>query len=377
MSEPQTDLGFTQAKYQRGLVDVGNLTRLKQFHDKIQSGKPIVYGSIGGSITAGASAQKGLAYPPLLANWLDTQTPTKFINAGIGASNSFFGAFRAPKDLLCHMPDLITVEYAVNDVNNPNISIAYEALVRQCLMLPTKPLVIAISTMRRDGSNVQDVHLPIGQHYGLPMLSYRDAIYPEVTAGNLTWEDLSPDEVHPNDAGHTFMFQMLRTYLKETTIASSTENTKKTSDLKNLPWLDPQAKQYTGGQIIDASKMNVQSSHGWTQGPHKDNYTGWQTNTPGAELTLTFTGSVAYLGYKKYAGDFGQIAITLDGQPIGIFDVFFEKPITHEWAGGHTVIEPLAIGLEHKEHKLKIKLLSETHPASHGHEFDLGYLLVS
>jgi lysophospholipase L1-like esterase len=372
MSSTGNALNLTDEQFQRGLIDAASPIRLARLIKKIQTKQAITYGAIGGSITAGASAQPDQSYGPLLGKWLNEQTPTQFINAGIGASNSLFGTFRAKKDLLCHQPDLITVEYAVNDANNPSIEPGFEALIRQCLQLPTEPLIILIFTMRRDGGNVQHVHIPIGKAYDVPMLSYRDAIYPLVTEGKLTWEDLSPDEVHPNDAGHHYIFQMLKRYLQ-----SPINHDDATQPVPPLPaFLDPKAPQYMG-QVLDASQLKCIANTGWTQGWHKGDYTGWQSETVGAEITLEFTGTLAYIGFKKYAGDFGCVQATLDGKPVGILDGFYEKPLIQAWAGGHTVILPLSTDLADGTHTLTLKLLEETHPDSHGHAFDFGYLLVS
>ncbi|MBL4701618.1 MAG: SGNH/GDSL hydrolase family protein [Phycisphaeraceae bacterium] len=376
MTEQQKDLGFSDEKYLRGLVSVGNLGKLKVFRDKLKAKKPIVYGAIGGSITQGASAKPGQSYGDLLAKCLEQQTPTTFVNAGIGASNSLFGTFRAQKDLLSHMPDLVTIEYAVNDTNNPRVAMAYESLVRQCVMCPSKPLVITIFTMLRNGDNVQDVHIPIGDHYGLAILSYRDAIYPDITAGDLVWGDVSPDEVHPNDAGHAFMFEMLRRYMDKTQVDLQDSDVVGEVDVPKT-CLDPQVLKYCGGRIIDASQMKVLSCEGWTQGPHKAGYLGYQSQTPGAELVVEFTGRLAYLGYQKYAGDFGQIQVTLDDKVLGVFEGHYEKPLIQQWAGGHTVIDELSTEMDDTVHVVRFKLLSQTHSASHGHMFDIGYLLVN
>lgn len=364
------NLPLTDEQYQRGLIHTGDPARLNRFVQKLKSGTPVTYGAIGGSITAGASAQEGGSYGPLLADWLDKQTSVTFINAGIGATNSLFGSFRAGKDLLCHQPDLITIEYAVNDSNNPATALSYEALVRQCVSQHNAPLVMTIFTMHRDGTNTQDIHIPIARHYDLPTLSYRDAIYPLIQAGQLTWEDLSPDEVHPNDVGHAYMFKMLSRSIQTPADDTSTDITPVGE------WLNQEACRYMG-KVLDATQLNIVSNDGWTQGPHKAGYTGWQADQPGATLTLQFDGQLAYIGYKKYAGDMGKVSATLDGKVIGEFDGFYEKPVIQQWAGGHTVIEPLCTNLAPDTHTLELKLLEDTHPATHGHAFDLGYLLVS
>jgi hypothetical protein len=43
-----------------------------------------------------------------------------------------------------------------------------------------------------------------GDHYRLPMISYRDPLWAEIQAGRMKWTDISPDVVHPNDRGHAY-----------------------------------------------------------------------------------------------------------------------------------------------------------------------------
>ena len=36
---------------------------------------------------------------------------------------------------------------------------------------------------------------------------------PEIEAGNFTWADISPDNVHPNDDGHIIMASLLTKFV--------------------------------------------------------------------------------------------------------------------------------------------------------------------
>ena len=112
----------------RSVVALGSLEPLERLRAKIKNGQPIVYGSIGGSITEGAKADTVEGrYPNLIAAHIGA----KLVNAGIGASGSLFGCYRAKNDLLKYNPDFITIEYAVNDANKPEIQPGFEGLVRQ------------------------------------------------------------------------------------------------------------------------------------------------------------------------------------------------------------------------------------------------------
>ncbi|MEX0670490.1 MAG: SGNH/GDSL hydrolase family protein [Pirellulales bacterium] len=51
----------------------------------------------------------------------------RVVNAGIGATNSHYGAARVQTDVLARDPDLVIVEFAVNDFDNRDFAESYEA----------------------------------------------------------------------------------------------------------------------------------------------------------------------------------------------------------------------------------------------------------
>ena len=55
------------------------------------------------------------------------------INAGIGGTGCELGAYRLAHDVLCHKPDLLFIEFAVNDNADPSEQIVrtMEGIVRQ------------------------------------------------------------------------------------------------------------------------------------------------------------------------------------------------------------------------------------------------------
>lgn len=127
-----------------------------------------------------------------------------FVNAGIGATGSDIGAHRVKEHLLSKKPDFVVVEYSVNDPNDPKSAETLEGVLRQILKQKNHPAVALLFMMDQAGHNAQEVHQPIGAHYGLPMASYRDGLWPEIQAGRLAWTDVEADAVHPNDQGHDY-----------------------------------------------------------------------------------------------------------------------------------------------------------------------------
>ena len=240
--------------------------------------------------------------------------------------------------------------------------------MRQCLNSPKRPLVILLFTMRQDGTNLQAKQIPIGQHYALPMLSYRDAVYPEIQNGARSWESISPDDVHPNDTGHAFIAAMLEHFV---TRASPTKGKSTFPDP-----LHPESLKYLAGKVIDAPHMEILENHGWQQFEHHCGFKGLESKIAGSRLKVRLTGGALLLGYVKYAGDFGMISVKVNNQTIRRLDGYYEKPEIQKWAGGHTLLESLADTPQGSEHIVEIELLQEHNPKSKGHHFKIGYFLA-
>ncbi|MEK6796735.1 MAG: SGNH/GDSL hydrolase family protein [Spirochaetota bacterium] len=364
---------LTDAMFSRAYIAPGNRARIDRFCERAERGESLVVGAIGGSITEGASATAPeRRYIDRIAARLSERFPSAqftIANAGIGASNSLFGAFRVRKDLFSREPDIIFIDYAVNDATNPDVVHPYESLIHACLSAPKGPPVILLFMLTDNGANRQDLQIPIGRHYDLPMLSVRDAVWPEIEQGALRWSDYSPDTVHPNDAGHDMIADMaLRAMVSDG----------KTAKVAPLPErLNAASAQFDNGSIIDANVMKVLKNNGWKKGPHKAGYTGFQSDTPGSEFTAAVEGSYIAIGYKQYRGDFGIIEVIVDeGSPI-ILDGYFVQERIIAWAGGHTVIAVLTADAPRGGHTIRVRLTERRHEKSGGHQFDVGYFLVS
>lgn len=205
-----------------------NFNRLRNVFAKAAAGEAVTVAGLGGSITAGASAKSkaeagnnARAYTEELGGemcWFDrtvewfreafANTQITGVNAGIGSTPSFLGTFRMEQMVLGHQPDLVFVEFSVNDPSTVHnllegeIFDAYESVIRKCL--ETGAAVVQIFMTDKDNVTLQAVHNRIAEHYGIPTVSYANAVYPD---GRLIcdWPLLSPDDIHPNNAGHAFL----------------------------------------------------------------------------------------------------------------------------------------------------------------------------
>lgn len=198
----------------KGIVDFGNLYRIGRTMNKAMAGEDITVGMIGGSITQGSlSSTPKTCYAYLVYEWWVKRFPksrVQYINAGIGGTTSQFGAARVEEDLLAGKPDFIITEFSVNDQNTPFFRETFEGLVRRSLTCDSEPGILILNNVcYNDGTNAQEMHNEVGAYYKLPMVSIKDSLYQLVEAGVLNRADITPDDLHPNDAGHKLVAEIV------------------------------------------------------------------------------------------------------------------------------------------------------------------------
>lgn len=197
----------------RSVVNYGDDGRIKAVMDKARSGQPIVIAAIGGSVTQGAwCTQPQFCYVNRVFGWWQATFPQSkmtLINAGIGQTDSTFGAQRVQKDVLAYNPDFVIVDFDVNDQWDSNSTASYRDLVQQILSSPSHPAVVLLAVMDRSGHNAQDWHVPVEQEFNLPYVSEKNALLPEEQSGALNAVDVTQDAIHPNDLGHSVLAELV------------------------------------------------------------------------------------------------------------------------------------------------------------------------
>ena len=179
-----------QIDLEKGIANVGDVSRMKEVMARAKRGGRLVIGFIGGSITQGSlssTPQTCYAYR-VYTWWKETFPQAEFVycNAGIGGTTSEFGAARVGTDLLAERPDFVIVEFSVNDESTEHFKETYEGLVRKILGAAWNPAVLLVhNVFSHNGANAQVMHAAIGRHYDLPSVSMQNSIYPEVVAGRI------------------------------------------------------------------------------------------------------------------------------------------------------------------------------------------------
>jgi hypothetical protein len=330
----------TETMRERALVSPGDPGRLYSVLAKARRGEPLCVAAIGGSITAGGKNTKDpeRRYVRQVAAWFEKTFPglkVRFVNAGIGATNSGYGALRVQRDVIAHQPDLVIVEYAVNDFTGSQMEDCYEGVLRQLLGSSTNRAVIELFFMHKDGKNAQAGQTTLGKHYGLPMISFRDAVWPELQSGAIKWETIYDDVVHPNDAGHDIASELLRGFLN----ASLAKLPAKDSDLPAIaPVPAPlNSNTYERCVLLRGSDFNPVSSNGWTCVRSSV----WECGSTGGRFEYDVSGTVLLLGRNIPASAKGRVELVVDGGA--------PRPLLHD---GHNL--PVAKGLPSGLHRVAI-----------------------
>ena len=191
---------------ERSLLNIGNAYRLQQKIRAAQNGEDITIAYIGGSITEGLDVQPTERYVTLSQhefqeNYCNGGKVT-CINAGLSGTPSNLGVLRLQRDVLDYEPDIVFVEFAVNDSQDFQEKQCFESLVRTILEQDNEPAVVLIFNRTENAYTCQSIMGLTGMFYSLPMISVTNAITPELEEGRMTWKDFSKDTVHPNAYGH-------------------------------------------------------------------------------------------------------------------------------------------------------------------------------
>lgn len=214
--------GITERMKALSIYVEGNCVRLVKALEKAENGEELTVAYLGGSITQGSSAGDDLCYARLTTNWLAEKFPDAKINyvrAGIGATGSYIGVHRAKRDVISKNPDLVFIDFSVNDTTEHterNVN-AYDSLIQMLWNSESAPAIVTIAMTMEDGTSFQRYHSEICKAYQIPMISYREAILDVIQNGHIVWTDISDDNIHPNVTGHAVLTELITAYLEKYT----------------------------------------------------------------------------------------------------------------------------------------------------------------
>lgn len=315
---------------------------------KLQSGRTVRIAYFGGSITA----QAGWRVKTL--QWFRSTYPAsrvEEINAAIGGTGSDLGAFRCRRDVLDLKPDLVFIEFAVNDTGRPPAAIvrSMEGIVRQIWKADARTDICFVYTYvtgfqhdLEEGvcPEAASVDEAIASRYGIPSINValrvaqlvkEGAVIPvpqrdangrplPVPEGKILFSD---DGVHPLDPGHEIYARVIEEALAQAASGARSKPHPLPRPLDADNWEDAALVPITPRMV----------SAGWRRLPAEDPIQRafqnrlpeiWEATRPGEAVAFTLNGTFAGV-YDVMGPDAGIAECFVDGKPAGDrprFDIF-------------------------------------------------------
>ena len=320
------ELSLEEQMIRDSLVSTGNNYRLNRFIEKARAGEDVTVAFIGGSITEGYNAGTTEIYAKLVYDYLSgtygTGDNVHYVNAGLSGTPSLLGLIRSERDVFSYEPDLVFVEFAVNDGSSAEDTLGFENLLRKALLYESEPAVIVLYSVTEEGYNAQTNMAPITWHYDLPSVSVKNAIWSHIEDGTFLWKDWSNDSAHPNASGQ-LLYSKFIISLIETMLAEEPDTSYDVS-LESF-----KAKDYTGTCLVDrennTDRIEITSLGDWAeQGDGVSAFSnGWLLPAGGEEaFTFTYTGTALFLVYKDNAenANYCTVDIYVDGEHVHELD---------------------------------------------------------
>lgn len=356
------NLSEEDQKLTRSIVSTGNNYRLYQVIEKIKSGEAVTIGYIGGSITEGYFASTEDIFAKLVTEYLgDTYGKgdnVTYVNAGLSGTPSMLGLIRSERDLLEKQPDLVFVEFAVNDGQSLTDQRAYESLVRKALTSEQAPAVCLLFSVVESGYTCQEHMSKIGEHYQLPMVSVKNVLQPEFDAGTMEWKDWSNDGSHPNRRGHEMYAKMIILTLETALIQEKDEDFKVADMMLHKDWSS--MKLFDNQNITPLSYGSFENTSAHFAFPNSISHL--ETNIENEPLVFEFSGNTLFLTYKTVnTGNYGAAEVYVDG----VLTHTLNGLTADGWNNPTTAL--IFADEESKKHKVEIKMVA----GDEGKIFDL------
>ncbi len=348
--------------------------------------KKCVLGYFGGSITEGAGASSPTTcYRALVTEWFRSRYPDaeiQEIQAAIGGTGSDLGMYREEIDLLSKEPDLVFLEFAVNDSGG-----SYARILRQSETIlkklyahnPYAEVVTILTTtgslcetLEKGGEYVsRSAYFTISHHYSIPTIDVGNVLHYAVLRAGGDFHVFTTDTVHPNDAGYALytktITEQMAKWLNETAVPDMPAKVVLPEPL--CPVLDLDARMIDCGMLDDLITDGFSMVEESMCGRYPRYFAGTK---PGNAFSFTFTGKSAGF-YWMLAKDAGDVTVVVDGgeeRPLRAWDSYCKS---FNRAGPCFFARDLPYGV----HTVTVTIAERKAEESEGHSIRIGCILVS
>lgn len=242
---------------EQSLVSEGNNFRMKKAMEKAKNNEKVTLIYIGASITEQKNNDIDSCYASLSYHYFKDSfgksDNVRYINAGITGTTSTLGLIRLENDVLQYSPDVVFVEFAVNDMKDEVSREVFESMIISLLTAESQPAVVLLFMCSESGYSCQGHMQVIGEHYGLPMISIKDALLSGMSCNLLKWTDFADDNLHPNKDGHHLIADLIANYFRKV-------NEAKTDEEPTLPEKPFYGNSFTHIEVLDSRNAKVAST---------------------------------------------------------------------------------------------------------------------
>ncbi len=287
-----------------------------EFDRKAQAGESLSVVFFGGSLTYGANASDPLktSYRGLMAKYLTEKYPKAhftFHDAAIGGTGSDLGLFRLERDVLSKKPDLVFLDFTVNDgydMKDIEPLINYETLMRRIISsgAALEQLYFAFKWQFGSGYKLDEVyrrtdHMKLSAAYHTAQGDLYPLMQEVVTSGKKKIEELWPfDGAHPDDVGYEIFFDAAKIGYEAAV-------------KEGLVCIVPEKPVFGEMKTINRILLaDTQLPKGWTKAKT------FRTSLWFDGLSSRWMGDVAMCDAKD-AGNIEPIKIEVEGTELGLF----------------------------------------------------------
>lgn len=275
--------------------------------------KPLKLGFMGGSVTQGfAGDAVRPAYPAMVTDALRAQGyETETIVCAEAGMGTMQGNLLAEEYLLAHKPDLVFLEFAINETTLKPSVISFESLLRKILTQPEPPIVCLFLIRNINDYHCESFMLPIAEHYRLPCVRLRPGLNAALERGELQWADYGDAESHPNRDGHLLLAECLLHLF---------DAAKSQQDAAPLPLPEPWLEApFCNLRYVHpaAACAAVRSQAEIVPREHPYFPTAWKlTQQSGAWRCEAVCRAMLIFYETNHLPEYGAVRITVDGEPL-------------------------------------------------------------
>ncbi len=289
---------------------------------------------LGGSITQADNGWREQSLARIAGQ--HPRNPVTHINAGVGGTGSDLGAFRLAGDVLRSRPDLVFVEFAVNDYkrNPPEVEQSVEGIVRQTRRALPRADICFVYTLSFDSKPFVErgQYAPpiaamekVAEHYGIPSLHFGPAVSGLEREGKLVFKGkqaeaapgkilFTEDGVHPLKDGHAVYAEVVARRFPEL-LRSGRAPRKLPRPLHANNWENAQTLPIEQPALTGDWARLTPGTDSLVRKHAARMPVVWRSGGGGAALTVRFRGTRIGI-YDLIGPPTGRILVQVDDQPV-------------------------------------------------------------